>query len=74
MKTLPDDAIASSLEAESASALKADYGIAAWTALQNIQQEMATKEVEPWVRSELENTELSGKLEILGKKKKDEDN
>ena len=32
-KTLPDDAIASILEADSASALKIDYGLAARTAL-----------------------------------------
>ena len=55
LKTLPDEAIAWSLEAESVGALKVDYGLAARTALQ---QELATKEVEQWVRSELENTEL----------------
>ena len=38
MKTLPDDAIASSPEAESASALKIDHGLAARIALQNVQQ------------------------------------
>ena len=43
VKTLPDEAIASSLEAESAVALKVDYGLAARTALQNVQQELATK-------------------------------
>ena len=36
VKTLPDDATASSLEAESASALKVDYGLAARTALQPV--------------------------------------
>ena len=51
VKTLSDDAIASSLEAESTSALKIDNGLAARTTLQNVQQ-LATKEVEPWVRSE----------------------
>ena len=66
-KTLPDDAIALSLETDSTSALKVDYGQAARTALQNVQPELATKEVEQWVRSELKNTELREKLEILGK-------
>ena len=37
VKILLDEAIASSLEAESAGALKADYGLAALTALQNVQ-------------------------------------
>ena len=55
-KTLPDEAIASNLEAESAGALKVEYGLAVGTALQNVQQEMATKEFEQWVRSDLENT------------------
>ena len=53
VKTLPDEAIASSLEAESAGPLKVDYGLAAQTALQNVQQELALKEVEQWVRSKL---------------------
>ena len=74
VKTLPDEAIASSLEAESAGALKVDYGLAARTALQNVQQELATKEVEQWVRSELENTKRREKLNILGKTVKEEDN
>ena len=64
VKTLPDDAINSSLEPESAKALKIDYGLVARTALQNIQQELATTEIEQWVRSELENTELREKLDI----------
>ena len=71
VKTLPDVAIASSLEPESASALKVKYGLAARTALPNIQQELATKEVEQWVMSELENTELREKLNILGKTAKE---
>ena len=36
-------------------------------ALQNVQQELDTKEIEQRVRSELENTELPEKLDILGK-------
>ena len=64
LKNLPDDAIASSLEAESASALKVDYGLVAWTSLQIVQQELATKEIEQWVRSELENTELRENLTL----------
>ena len=36
LKTLPDEVIASNLEAESAGALKVDYGLAAQTALQNV--------------------------------------
>ena len=35
---------------------------------------MFGKEVELWVRSELENTELLGKLDILEKAAKEEDN
>ena len=58
LKILPEEVIASSLEAESAGALKVDYGLKTRTALQNVQQELATKEVEQWVWSELENTEL----------------
>ena len=73
MLTLPDDAIALSLKRESASALKVDYGLAARTALQNAQQELSTNEVEQWERSELENTELREKLDILGKTAKEED-
>ena len=71
-KTLPDEAIALSLEAESTGALKVDYGLATRTALQIVQQELATKEVEQWVRSELENTERREKLNILGKLTKEE--
>ena len=41
VKTLPDGVVASNLEAESAR-----------TALQNVKQALATKEVEQWVRSE----------------------
>ena len=74
VKTLLDEAIALSLEEESAGALKVDFGLAARTALQNIQQELATKEVEQWVRSELENTELPEKLDLLGILTKEEDN
>ena len=58
VKTLPDEVVASNLEAESASPLKVDYGLAARTALQNVKQELARKEVEQWVRSELESTDL----------------
>ena len=43
VKTLPDEAVASNLEAESARPLKVDYGLAARTALQNVKQELATK-------------------------------
>ena len=54
--------------------LKVDYSLAARTALQNVQQEMATKEVEHWVRSELENTEQREILDILGRSTNEEDN
>ena len=64
---MPDEAIASSLEAESAGPLKVDYGLAACTALQNVQQELATKEVEQGVRSELESTDLREKIDLMGK-------
>ena len=74
VKTLPDEAIASSLEAESTGALKVYYGLAARTALQKVQQELAAKEFEQWVRSELESTELREKLDILGRTTKEEDN
>ena len=74
VENLPDDAIAPSLEAESASVLKIDYGLAARTALQNVQQEIVTKEVEQWLRSEQETTELREKLDILEKAAKGENN
>ena len=47
---------------------------AAQTALQNVQQELATKEIEQWERSELENTELREKLDTLLRTTKEEDN
>ena len=65
--------VASSLEAESAGSLKVDDGLAARTALQNVQQELATKEVGQWVRSELESTNLWVKIDILGKTTMEED-
>ena len=58
MKNMPEEEVASSLEAESAGPLKVDYGLAARTALQKVQQELATKKVEQWVRLELESTDL----------------
>ena len=62
VNTIPDEVVASSLEADSSGPLKVDYGLAARTALQNIQQELATKEVEQWVRSKLESRDLREKL------------
>ena len=59
--------VASSLEAESAGPLKVDNGLAARTALQNVQQELATKEGEQWVRWELESTDLWEKFDISSK-------
>ena len=73
VKTLPNEVVASSLDAEPAGPLKVDYGLAATAALQNVQQELATKEVEQWVRSELESTDIREKLDILGKTTKEED-
>ena len=73
MKTLPDEVVASNLEAESAGPLKVDYGLAARAALQNVKQELATKEVEQWVRSELESTVLREKFKILSKTTEEED-
>ena len=84
VKTLPDEVVASNLEAESSSPLKVDYGLAARTALQNVKQDLATKELEQWVKSELESTDLwesfaniLGKIflgaNILGKTTKEED-
>ena len=49
-----------------------DYGLAARRALQNVQQELATKEVEQWVRSELESTYLREKFDILSKTTKED--
>ena len=62
VKTLPDEVVALNLETESAGPLKVDYGLAPRTALQNVKQELATKEVEQWVRSELESTDLREKF------------
>ena len=59
VKTLPDEALASSLEAESTGALKVAYGLATRTTLQNVQQDLATKDVEKWVKPELKNTDQS---------------
>ena len=73
VKTLPDEVIDSSLGAESAGLLKVDYGLAARNTLQNVQQELATKEVEQWVRWELESTDLRKIIDILGKTTKQED-
>ena len=67
VKTWPDEVVASNLEAESSSPLKVDYGLAARTALQNVKQDLATKEVEQWVRSELESTDLRESFNVLGK-------
>ena len=69
----PDEVVASNLEAESSSPLKVDYGLAARTALQNVKQDLATKEVEQWVRSELESTDLRESFNVLGKTTKAED-
>ena len=73
VKTWPDEVVASNLEAESSSPLKVDYGLAARTALQNVKQDLATKEVEQWVRSELESTDLRESFNVLGKTTKVED-
>ena len=73
VKTWPDEVVASNLEAESTSPLKVDYGLAARAALQNVKQDLATKEVEQWVRSELESTDLRENLNVLGKTTKAED-
>ena len=73
VKTLPDEVVASNLEAESFSPLKVDYGLAARTALQNVKQDLATKEVEQWVRLELESTYLRENFNILGKTTKVDD-
>ena len=73
VKTWPDEVVASNLEAESSSPLKVDYGLAARTALQNVKQDLATKEVEQWVRSELESTDLRESFNVLGKTTKAED-
>ena len=73
VKTLLNEVVALSLEAESAGPLKMDYGLAARTALQNVQQELATKEFEQWVSLELESIDLWEKFGILGKTTEEED-
>ena len=72
-KTLPDEGVASNLEAVSACPLKLDYGLTARTALQNVKEELAMKEVEQWVRSKLESTNLQEKFNILSKTTEEED-
>ena len=72
VKTWPEG-VASNLETESSSPLKVDYGLAARTALQNVKQDLATKEVEQWVRSELESTDLRESLNVLSKTTRAED-
>ena len=74
VKTFPNDADAWSMEATPANSFKEDYGLAARTALQKVQYELATKKVEQWVRSELENTGLREKLNSKEKTVKEEDN
>ena len=74
VKTLPNEVVASSLEAVSTGPLKLDYGLAVRTALQNVQQELATKEVEQWVRSNWKAHIFGEKFDILGKTMKEEDN
>ena len=66
MKKDTEEVITSSLEAESAGPLKVDYGLAPRTALQNDQQELATKKNEQWVRPELESKDLRERIVILG--------
>ena len=73
VKTWHDEVVASNLEAESSSPLKVNYGLAVRTALQNVKQDLATKEVEQWVRSELESTDLRESFNVLGKMTKVED-
>ena len=68
VRTWPDEVVASNLEAESSSPHKA-----ARTALQNVKQDLATKEVEQWVRSELGSTDLRESFNVLGKTTKVED-
>ena len=67
LKKVPEDAIASNLATVSAGTLKVDYDLATWTEFQSFQQELATEEVEQWVRSEQYNTELREKLDTLEK-------
>ena len=73
VKTLPDEGVASKLEAEPADPLKVDYGLAARTALKNVKHELATKEVEQWVGMELESTYFWEKFNILSKTTEEED-
>ena len=67
VKTLSDDAIASSLETVPAKALKEDFVLADRTALQKIQRNLATIDLEQRARSELEKTELRKNLGALEK-------
>ena len=67
MKPRPIDAVSSILDAVSAKSLKVDFGLAVSTALQKFQQDLATKEIEQWMRSELEKTEQREKLGTIEK-------
>ena len=58
-----------------------DYDLAAYrtsglwpTALHNVQKEFGTKEVEQWVRSDMERTELREKIVALEKTVRADDN
>ena len=70
-KTLHDE-IASSLEAVQANTLRKDYEVVARTALQKVQQEVATN-IWRLAKSELENKELREKLDTLEKKERTDD-
>ena len=62
---MPEDEIPLNLDADPFNYLKVVYGPADWIVLQKIEQELATKKDEKWMRSELENTELREKIDTL---------
>ena len=62
---MPEDEIPLNLDADPFNKLKVVYGPADRIVLQKIEQELATKKVEKWMRSELENTELLEKIDTL---------
>ena len=62
---MPEDEILLNLDADPLNTLKVVYGPADRIVLQKIEQELATKKDEKWMRSEPENTELREKIDTF---------
>ena len=62
VKAVPEDAFASNLDTVFSAMFQVDYVQVARTSLLNVQKELATKEFDQWLKSELENTELGERL------------